>query len=111
MIATETQVYRLGEVCRFPAAGRKFFYLVPAGAIFEIDEIAHKALELVGQGEMSHELLIERLTDFGADPDGAAELLRELHDSHVIVTSDFREEGPQNAPASFPLMTLVMNLT
>ena len=41
MTATEaetgTRAYRLGEFHRFEAAGANFLYLVPAGAIFDVD--------------------------------------------------------------------------
>ena len=38
MTAVDTRVYRLGEFHSFEGGGRKFLYLVPAGAIFEQDE-------------------------------------------------------------------------
>ena len=37
MTATESLTYRLGEFHAFEAGGHRFFYLVPAGAIFEVD--------------------------------------------------------------------------
>ncbi len=36
--ATEARVYRLGEFHRFASQGSEFLYLVPAGAIFGVDE-------------------------------------------------------------------------
>ena len=41
-LATETRVYRLGEFHRFESQDSEFLYLVPAGAIFAVDEAVAK---------------------------------------------------------------------
>jgi len=45
--ATETRPYRLGEFHRFEGGGRRFLYLVPAGAIFELDDAAAMLIDRV----------------------------------------------------------------
>jgi uncharacterized protein len=111
MIAVETQVYRRGELHRFESGGRHFTYLVPAGAIFELDEAAGAVLESIENGYTSHQQLVAALVARGMDAEFASELIHELHLAHVIVSGDNVEAGLQNAPADFPLQTLVMNLT
>ncbi|HYZ72065.1 MAG TPA: radical SAM protein, partial [Chthoniobacterales bacterium] len=111
MIAVGTQMYRMGELHRFESADRHFIYLVPAGAIFELDEAAGAVLELVKNGQISHQQLMAGLVERGIDAESAADLINELQLAQVIVPGNEREEGPQNAPADFPLQTLVLNLT
>lgn len=111
MIATETQRYRLGEMRRFDSAGKRFIYLVRAGAIFELDESAGAVLELLEAGHASQEQLVADLGTRGVDSDEASQLVSELHLANVIESGDYFDDGVQNAPAHFPLQTLVLNLT
>ena len=46
MIADRTSDFRLGEFHEFEGAGKRFLYLVPAGAIFEVDEAPSVLAEL-----------------------------------------------------------------
>src|SRR5215475_10869499 len=113
MIAAERQLYRLGEFHLFSAGGRQFLYLVPAGAIFELDDGAQKVIgELRGRehGHASHDELTAALTAQGLSAEDARELVEELHQSRVIVAGDLLLE-PQEVPEDFPLQTLVLNLT
>jgi len=109
--STETRLYRLGEFHSFEAAERKFLYLVPAGAVFELDDAATKLIERLSSGEAVHDDLIQELVASGYTYDDADELLGELYHSHVIVTGDTVLEPLANPPADFPLQSLVMNLT
>ena len=61
MIATETRAYRLGEFHPFSARDRRFLYLVPAGAIFELDGAAELLLDRLAEGEASEEQLLADL--------------------------------------------------
>jgi len=113
MIAAETQLYRLGEFHPFTAGGRQFLYLVPAGAIFELDDGVQKvigALRGREQGYASHDELTAALTAQGLSAEDALDLIEELHQSRVIVAGDLLLE-PQEVPEDFPLQTLVLNLT
>jgi len=51
MTATETRTYRLGEFHKFDGGGRQFLYLVPAGAIFELDDGAAAVIDALSAGE------------------------------------------------------------
>ena len=111
MIAADSRVYRLGEFHTFQGAGRQFLYLVPAGAIFEVDEAAGTVLAQLADGEKPYDLLIDDLTERGLPRRDVEELIGELSQARVIVTGESLPEPVEEPPAAFPLQTLVMNLT
>jgi uncharacterized protein len=109
--ATETRTYRLGEFHPFEGGQRKFLYLVPAGAIFEVDDAASTVIQRLSGGEATHEELVESLSDEGFTFDDASELVEEMFLSRAIVSRGHVAEPVANPPAGFPLQSLVMNLT
>jgi len=111
MIATEIRTYRLGEFHKFEGGGRQFLYLVPAGAIFEVDEGVAAVLDALSAGEAHLDDLLATLADRGYGFDDSSELLREMLFSRAIVTGEPAPEPVESAPAKFPLQSLVMNLT
>ena len=123
MIAAETRAYHLGEFRAFSAAGRRFLYLVPAGAIFELDAAAQTLIDRLACSEASHDQLVAELTAQGFSASDAQELIAELSQSRVIVGGDpavgavydravvDSAYSCDDAPADFPLQTLVLNLT
>ena len=111
MLATETRTYRLGEFHKFEGGGRQFLYLVPAGAIFEVDEGVASVINALSAGEAQLDDLLATLADRGYGFDDASELLREMMFSRAIVTGEPATEPVESAPANFPLQSLVMNLT
>jgi len=111
MLATEARTYRLGEFHRFEGGDRQFLYLVPAGAIFEVDEGVAAVIDVLSAGEAQLDDLLATLSDRGYVFDDAAELLREMMFSRAIVTGEPAPEPVEGAPAKFPLQSLVMNLT
>jgi uncharacterized protein len=111
VIAAATRMYHLGEFHSFSAAGRRFLYLVPAGAIFELDAAAQRLIDRLAGGEASYDQLALELTAQGFSPPDAQELIAELYQSRVIVAGDLPPEPLEDAPANFPLQTLVLNLT
>jgi uncharacterized protein len=108
---TATRTFRRGEFHEFPAGCRRFVYIVPAGAIFELDRAAALVLDRLATGDLSLEELVEDLATLGLGTEDAIGLLGELAQSRAIVTGDAPVEAPQNPPAAFPLQTLVLNLT
>jgi uncharacterized protein len=102
--AAATRVYRLGEFHTFLSASRRFLYLVPAGAIFELDDAAGVVLDRLAKSDASHEELV---ADLGVE----SELLDELYYARAIIAGEAAPDPPQNAPVDFPLQTLVLNLT
>ena len=111
MIATDTSIYRLGEFHEFSGGGRRFLYLVPAGAIFEMDVAVAAAVEELSRGGATHEQLMARLVERGFPYEAAEELIGELLQARAIVTHDAVREPLEVPPADFPLQSLVMNLT
>lgn len=111
MIATEKRVYRLGEFHAFEGAGRRFVYVVPAGAIFEMDDAAAMLAGRLSEGAVPHDRLTADLIAQGWSADDAGELLQELYYSRIIVSDKTRTDPAQNPPVDFPLQTLVLNLT
>ena len=104
------RAYRLGEFHRFDGGDRPFLYLVPAGAIFEIDDAASAVLAELESGECGHDELLARLSGKMSSAD-AEELVAELFDMRVIVGPGTVREPLEAPPADFPLQSLVMNLT
>lgn len=111
MTATEARVYRSGEFHRFDAAGAHFLYLVPAGAIFAVDDAVARLIDCLESGEVSHERLVADLTASGLSISDAEQLIEETYHANVIVADDSVSEEPQELPEVFPIQTLVMNLT
>ena len=111
MIAADTRVYRLAEFHRFNAQGAHFLYLVPAGAIFAVDDAVQKLLDCLDSGELPHDGLIEALCSSGLEASDAEELVAEMYHANVILAGDSTPEEPNSLPDVFPIQTLVMNLT
>ncbi len=107
----EPRVYQPGEFHRFESAGREFLYLVPAGAIFELDDAARTVLQLVAHNRLPHDDLLSEVAATGLSSSEARELIEELYQSRAIVAGDTIPDPPQNPPETFPLQTLVLNLT
>ena len=110
-LATETRVYRLGEFHRFESQDSEFLYLVPAGAIFAVDEAVAKLIATLSAGELEHQHLVDALTASGLSISDAEELISEMYHAGVIAASDSIREQTQPLPDVFPIQTLVMNLT
>lgn len=111
MTATATVTYKLGEFHRFDGGGREFLYLVPAGAIFEMDADVAAVVKQLESGTATLEELATSLVKQGHTFDDAVELVDELFQARVIVSSDSVPEPLEAPPADFPLQSLVMNLT
>jgi uncharacterized protein len=109
--ATAARVYRAAEFHRFAAAGEHFLYQVPAGAIFAIDEDTRRLIDILASENLTHEQLADSLAHSGLTPDCAQELIAELYHAGVIVAGGSAAPEPQTPPDTFPIQTLVMNLT
>jgi len=111
MTPTATRIFRRGEFHEFPAGESRYVYIVPAGAIFELDGPAAIVLDRLAHEDVSLEELVEDLRATGLTESDAVGLLGELAQTRAIVAGDAPAESPQNPPAEFPLQTLVLNLT
>jgi uncharacterized protein len=106
-----TRAYRLGEFHPFESADRKFIYLVPAGAVFELDGPAGDLIADLNGREMAHDELSDRLVGNGYSRADAEELIGELRESNVIVSGETVRAPTANPPKDFPLNALVLNIT
>src|SRR5579871_2698379 len=111
MTVAEARVYRAGEFHRFEAAGHEFLYLVPAGAIFELDQDARSVIEILNGSAIPHGRLISEVTARGIAPTDAEDLVDEMYQARAIVTEQSIPEPAATPPVDFPLQSLVMNLT
>lgn len=112
MTATEQHMtYRLGEFHAFQAAGKRFLYLVPSGAIFELDETAAAVVERLEQGEASVDQLLADLTTLGFPGDATADAVDEMYQARALMNGDSIPNTSEGPPVDFPLQTLVLNLT
>jgi uncharacterized protein len=109
--AVEENVYRLGEFHPFEAAGERFMYLVPAGAIFQVDGAVEKLIGAFDGSAKPHSDLVGALVAHGLSTGEAHELLAEMYHANVITVGHDAPQRPQTPPVDFPLQTLVMNLT
>jgi uncharacterized protein len=110
--ATITErTYRLGEFHDYEAGGSRFLYLVPAGAIFELDSAAAILIDRLKQGEAHHDDLVASIVEKGISRNDAEELVEEMFQSRAIISGEYKPEPVAEPPADFPLMTMVMNLT
>jgi len=111
MTATEPVLCHLGEFHPFEYGAKRFVYLVPAGAIFEIDRPAGLVIDQLAAGSLSVEQLKVRLEECDLDPRQSEETIGELFETGLLVNRGMPQELPQDPPADFPLQTLVLNLT
>ncbi len=111
MTATDTRLYRLGEFHPFKGGDKRFLYLVPAGAIFEMDDDVSKLIDLLSHGPVAHGQLIDDLIAQGLHAGDAEQLLGEMYQARIVLNGKSSPEHPQNPPGVFPLQTLVLNLT
>ena len=111
MTATDTRTYRLGEFHAVEAGGKRFVYLVPAGAIFELDGPAEILIDRLSRGEASHGQLVDGLTSTGMGIADAEELVEEMYGARAIVTENTPHAQVEAPPEDFPIQSLVMNLT
>lgn len=102
----------LAEFHRFTAAGREFLYLVPSAAVFRLDEAAAAVVETLGEGRMTEDELVARLSDrFERHAlEGATTELQRVR--AIAPEAVPQEKTPRMLPLiPFPLTTLVLNVT
>jgi uncharacterized protein len=104
--------YRRGEIHEFKAEDTAFIYLVSAGAIFALDEGTRHVLDMLGEGEMTHEELADALVKAGNPPEDAEDLIRELRQVRAILSEQVvKAPSPEAPPMDYPLQALVLNVT
>ena len=104
--------FRLGEFHPFEGGGQKYLYLVPSGAIFELDSLASRVIERLRDRERTPQELSGDLQAAGHSASDADDVLKELYQAHVITSGEgMKPQAIEKAPLPFPLNTLVLNVT
>jgi uncharacterized protein len=103
--------FRLGEFHAFKGGETKYLYLVPSGAIFELEGLASAVLEGLQAGERTPESILGDLQAAGYSASDATEAIQDLYHARVIVSGDGPPLDPVSVPDEFPLSTLVLNVT
>jgi uncharacterized protein len=103
--------YRLREYHPFEAAGEKFLYLVPSGAIFALDKIGREVIEQVGEQDLYKEQLVQLLLDRGYERRDIESALGELETADVILRGAPAPHTPTVPDTTFPLQRIVLNVT
>ncbi len=102
---------QLSEFHTFEAGGNPFLYLVPSGGIFAVDALSQKAIALLRDHPREARDLLDELVAGGANVEDAKECIEELVASRALAPEGGWKEPVDEAPAKFPLQTLVINLT
>jgi len=103
--------YRLREYHPFEAAGEKFLYLVPSGAIFALDKIGREVIDQVGEQDLYKEQLVQLLLDRGYERRDIESALGELESADVILRGAAAPQMPKVPDTTFPLQRIVLNVT
>ena len=104
--------FRLGEFHPFEGGGKKYLYIVPSGAVFEVDDLAAEVIGRLRGGERAPQDLLGDLESAGYNAADATEAIQEMYQARVIARTDAPlHELVEEAPAPFPLNTVVLNVT
>ncbi len=104
-------MYSLGEFHRFEGAGQEFLYLVPSGGIVALDGMTSEILQQLEQAPLSGEDLIGRLSSDGYTSSEVEECIHELREVKAIRNGQKEYAKSEPLPESFPLQTIVLNVT
>ena len=104
-------MYSLGEFHRFEGAGHEFLYLVPSGGIVALDGMTSEILQQLEQTPLSSEDLIGRLSSDGYSSSEVEECIHELREVKAIRNGPKEYAKSEPLPESFPLQTIVLNVT
>jgi uncharacterized protein len=111
IVARAIPLYRLGEYHAFASAGSQFLYLVPSGAIFQLDVIGKEVLARVGERPLTRQELVGFLLDGGYEQSQIETALSELEHAEVLQYGDDPAEPPSVPERTFPLQRIVLNVT
>jgi uncharacterized protein len=104
-------MYSLGEFHRFEGAGQEFLYLVPSGGIVALDGMTSEILQQLEKTPLSGEDLIGRLSSDGYSSSEVEECIHELREMKAIRNGQKEYAKSEPLPESFPLQTIVLNVT
>jgi uncharacterized protein len=111
VLTAPTAAYQLGERHEFESLGKRFFYLVPSGAVFAMEGIALDFVECVEGGAVTQAAIFERLQQRGYSVPEIAEAFVELQHAEIIGNGERKPVIPTVPEATFPLQRIVLNVT
>jgi uncharacterized protein len=110
--ALKMTAYRQGEFHSFQGGGVDYLYLVPSAAIFALDPLSKALIDALEGRQRTRDEIIRELNGRGYSESEIADGLDELYGAHAIASGDGFIPPPLEIPdRSFPLQTVVMNVT
>lgn len=104
--------FRTSEYHAFEAADTRFLYLVPSGAIFELDPIGRDIIDEISSQALTKEEVVGALRARGHEAAKVERSMIELLHSEAIFTGDRAAEAPKvPKEQTFPLQRIVLNVT
>jgi len=102
----------LREFHPFETASRRFIYLAPSAAVFQLDDLSAAVLDRLATAELPREEIISELASRFPESE-VEETLAELINIRAIGESQAPQPpAPRSpVPANFPLTTMVLNVT
>ena len=106
VLTAPTAPYQLGERHEFESMGKRFFYLVPSGAVFRHGRNCAGFCRVRGSwGGLHRRPIFERLQQRGYSVPEIAEAFVELQHAEIIGNGERKPVIPTVPEASFPLAT------
>ncbi|MEQ1949384.1 MAG: quinohemoprotein amine dehydrogenase maturation protein [Bryobacteraceae bacterium] len=106
-----TAAYRPAEHHTFQAGGKGFVYLVPSGAIFNLEGLSKEIFDLLLKAPLTREELAEVLAPRGYSSGEIEATLRELESCDVVNAGEGKKSFPALPEQDFPLQRIVLNTT
>ena len=111
LAVAEATTYSLTDVHRFKGGGAEFIYLPGSGGVFALSPICRAVLNALEKGPACTDEIVARMADSGLPKADIVEAIEDLFAAHAIQDEHGFTEVIQQPPDSFPLQTLVMNVT
>ena len=110
-IEAASMAYHPAEHHRFEAAGKRFLYLVPSGAVFGLSGLSQEIFDLLENCPLSREELTGTLLGRGYELDDVETTLDEMEEFDVVSSGRPKKTFPSLPEQTFPIQRIVLNTT